>query len=60
VCVCVCARARACTHAHTCTLVLNYVIFQVVVGVAKTEVSANISGVVFVDMLISAHIYILV
>jgi hypothetical protein len=37
---------------------MNYMIFQVVVGVAKIEVSASISGVVSVGMLISAHIYI--
>jgi hypothetical protein len=37
---------------------MNYIIFQVVAGVAKIEVSANISVVVSVGMVISAHIYI--
>jgi hypothetical protein len=37
---------------------MNYVIFQVVDGVAKIEVSANISGEVSVGMLIRVHIYI--
>lgn len=40
------------------TLIMNYVIFQVVDGVAKIEVSANISGEVSVGMLIRVHIYI--
>jgi len=49
-----------CSKLYSVFNALNYMVFQVVAGVGKIELFANISEVVSVGMVKSVHIFILV
>jgi len=49
-----------CSKLYSVFNALNYMVFQVVAGVAKIELFANISEAVSVGMVKSVHMFILV